>query len=50
MKVKTLIEHLERFPQEAEVRLNDRFGYPCLFTLAVQGDDNTVWLECEKRL
>lgn len=48
MKVKTLIEHLERFPQEAEVRLNDRFGYPCLFTLAVQGDDNTVWLECEK--
>lgn len=47
MKNSKLIEHLQRFPMDAEVRLNDKNGYPCLFVLAVQGDEKNVWLECE---
>ena len=47
MTVEKLIERLQKFPSEAQVRLNDRRGYPCLFVLAIAGDDTTVWLEGE---
>ena len=47
MTVEKLIERLQKFPSEAQVKLNDRRGYPCLFVLAIAGDDTTVWLEGE---
>lgn len=47
MKVKKAIEILSNMNPEAEIRLNDRNGFPLLFILALQNDNNTVWLECE---
>lgn len=47
MTVEKLIKRLSKFSPKAQVRLNDRNGYPCLFVLATQGDNENVWLECE---
>ena len=47
MTVERLIKELSKFPPKAVVRLNDRLGLPCLFVLAIQNDDNNVWLENE---
>ena len=47
MKVKKLIEKLQKFNPEAEVRLNDYFGETALFVNARVDDDNVVWLDGE---
>ena len=47
MTVESLIKRLNKFPPKAQVRLNDHRGFPCLFVLAIEGDDENVWLEGE---
>lgn len=47
MKVKTLIEKLQKMNPEAEVKLNDYGGEKVLFVNAIKGDGNTVWLDGE---
>lgn len=47
MKVKKLIEKLEKMNPEAEVRLNDYAGEAALFVNARQKDDTVVWLDGE---
>lgn len=48
MKVKKLIEQLNKYDPEAVVRMHERYGSPVLFALALQNDHTTVWLECEE--
>ncbi len=47
MKIKTLIERLSKFNPEATVKLHRREGEEVLFTVAIEGDDDNVWLETE---
>lgn len=47
MKVKTLINYLEKFNPEAEVKLNDYDGDTALFVNARANDPNIVWLDGE---
>lgn len=47
MKVKKLIERLNKFNPEAEVRLNDHYGETALFVNACVNDDNVVWIDGE---
>lgn len=46
MKVKTLIEKLEKMDPEAEVRLHDKSGEPVLFVLCAKKYPD-VWLQTE---
>ena len=46
MKVKTLIEKLQKMNPEAEVLMHGKGGVPVLFVMAAEGID-PVWLECE---
>ena len=46
MKVKTLIEKLQKMNPEAEVLMHGKGGFPVLFVMAAKGID-PVWLECE---
>lgn len=43
MKVKTLIEKLEKMDPEAEVRLHDKSGEPVLFVLCAKKYPDTEW-------
>ena len=45
MTVERLIAQLKNYNPKAEVRLNDHRGEIALFALALQDDDNIVWLE-----
>lgn len=47
MTVERLIKQLEKYNPKAEVKMHDRLGLPVLFALAIKGDEDTVWLECE---
>lgn len=48
MKVKTLIEKLKKMPQDATVKLHDRWlGEELLFVVAYEDDDENVVLETE---
>ena len=48
MKVKTMIEQLQKMNPEAEVRCGDYYGSPALFVLTRLNDDrNVVWIESE---
>ena len=47
MTVKNLIKRLERFDQDATVKLHHRDGEEVLFVLAVKDDNDTVWIETE---
>lgn len=47
MKVKTLIQSLQKKNPEAKVMLNYRDGNECLFCLSAKGEDDVVWLEGE---
>lgn len=46
MRVKTLIEKLQKMNPEAEVLMHGKGGFPVLFVMAAEGID-PVWLECE---
>lgn len=46
MKVKTLIEKLQKMNPEAEVLMHGKGGFPVLFVMTAEGID-PVWLECE---
>lgn len=46
MRVKTLIEKLQKLNPEAEVLMHGKGGFPVLFVIAAKGID-PVWLECE---
>lgn len=46
MKVKTLIEKLQKMNPEAEVLMHGKGGFPVLFVMAAEEID-PVWLECE---
>lgn len=46
MKVKTLIEKLQKMNPEAEVLMHGKGGFPVLFVMAAKGID-PIWLECE---
>ena len=48
MKVKTLIEKLNKMNPEAEVRLNGYEGETALFLNARANDDSVVWLDGEQ--
>ena len=48
MKVKTLIQYLEKKNPEARVMLNYKDGNECLFCVSEVGKDDVVWLEGEK--
>lgn len=45
MRVKTLIEKLQKMSPDARVKLHHKLGEEALFALAVVGDNETVWLE-----
>lgn len=47
MIVKKAIEILQNMNSNAELKLHDRFGEPVLFIVALENDNNTVWLETE---
>ena len=47
MKVKTLIEKLEKMDPEAEIRLHDKVGEPVLFVLSAKNIPD-VWLQSER--
>ena len=47
MKVKALIERLQKMNPEAEVRLNDHNGETALFVNAIGRDDGIVWIDGE---
>lgn len=47
MKVKTLIEKLEKMDPEAEIRLQDKVGEPVLFVLSAKNIPD-VWLQSER--
>lgn len=47
MKVKHLIERLEKMNPDAVVRLGDKNGEPVLFVMALINDEENVWLESE---
>ena len=47
MKIKTLIEKLNKFNPEAEVKLNEYGGDTVLFVNARANDNNIVWLDGE---
>ena len=47
MRAKTLIERLQRFDENAEVRLHSAEGEEVLFVLAKNNDTSTIWLETE---
>ena len=47
MKVKTLIQYLEKKNPEARVMLNYRDVNECLFCVSEQGKDDVIWLEGE---
>lgn len=46
MRVKTLIEKLQKMNPEAEVLMHGKGGFPVLFVMAAEVID-PVWLECE---
>lgn len=48
MKVKRMIKELEKFNQDAEVRISGYEGNTVLFVLARDNDDKVVWLETEE--
>ena len=45
MTVERLIKQLKNYNPKAEVRLNDLRGEVALFALALEGNDNVVWIE-----
>lgn len=45
MKVKVMIENLQKFNPDAEVKLHHRNGNNALFVIAYVGDDKTVVVE-----
>lgn len=47
MTVGKMINLLKTMNPKAEVKLHERFGEPVLFVVALQNDENTVWLETE---
>ena len=47
MKVKRIIQELEKFDPEADVRLHEYYGDPVIFVVARANDSNIVWLETE---
>lgn len=47
MKVKRMIEQLEKLDPEAEVKVGHHTGNPVLFVLAAKNIPGTVWLETE---
>lgn len=48
MKVKRMVEVLQKMPQDAEVRFQHWTGKPVLFVVARQNDNENVWLEGEE--
>lgn len=47
MKVKNLIEKLQTYNPEAEVRLNGRSGDVALFVNSLADDDSFIWIDGE---
>lgn len=47
MKVKTMLEKLNKMNPEAEVRIGDYCGFPVLFMVSRLNDDKVVWMETE---
>lgn len=48
MKVKTMIEELQKANPEAEVRCGYKDGLPALFVNYIVDNDNVVWIESEE--
>lgn len=48
MKVGYLINQLQKFDPEADVKLHTYDGYPAIFVLARANDPKQVWLETEE--